>query len=281
MAAAKQKTTKKTDNLPTVAFPSAHHEPDYATILGILFAVGLILAAIMIGESNANFLNAPALMIVFFGTMAATAISFTPDELNKVVHVIGNSIVRKVHAPGAMAKTMLDLSVLARKNGILTLSKYESDFKKDPYTKRAMQMVIDGTNADQVDLFLGHEIDIMAERHKRAATITRRAAEVAPAMGLIGTLVGLVQMLAQLESPETIGPAMAVALLTTFYGAILGTIIMAPLAIKLEKNSADEVMIKKLIAMAAVSIARQDNPRNLEMLFNSELPPGQRINYFD
>ena len=100
-------------------------------------------------------------------------------------------------------------------------------------------------------------------------------------MGLIGTLIGLVMMLADLENPETIGPAMAVALLTTFYGAILGTIVMAPLAVKLEKRSSDEALMKVLVKTAAVSIANQDNPRKLEMLLNSELPPTQRIRYFD
>jgi len=99
-------------------------------------------------------------------------------------------------------------------------------------------------------------------------------------MGLIGTLVGLVQMLADLENPETIGPAMAVALLTTFYGAILGTVIMAPLSVKLEKNSHDDALIRTLIATAAVSIARQENPRRLEMLLNSELSPSNQIDYF-
>jgi len=104
---------------------------------------------------------------------------------------------------------------------------------------------------------------------------------VAPAMGLIGTLVGLVKMLADLDNPDSIGPAMAVALLTTFYGAILGTVIMAPLSVKLEKNSSDETMIKTLIVTAATSMARQENPRRLEMLLNSDLPPFEQIRYFD
>ena len=100
-------------------------------------------------------------------------------------------------------------------------------------------------------------------------------------MGLIGTLIGLVQMLADLQNPETIGPSMAVALLTTFYGAILGTAVLAPMAAKLERNSNDEAMIHTLVLIAMSSISRQDNPRRLEMLLNSELPPNHRIRYFD
>ena len=128
---------------------------------------------------------------------------------------------------------------------------------------------------------MGQEVDALLERHRRAASIIRRGSEVAPAMGLIGTLVGLVQMLAQLDDPSSIGPAMAVALLTTFYGAILGTIVLGPLSGKLERNSNSEAMIKNLVLTAMGSIARQENPRRLEMLLNSELPPDKRIRFFD
>lgn len=277
----KQTSSKNTGPLPKIAFPQMSYEADYATILGILFAVGLIFGAILMGQSNANFFNVPALMIVLLGTIAATAISFTPDELKRSGLVVGDSLIRKIFSPHDFAITLLDLSVVARKRGILSLTHYESQMASGSFMSRAMQMVADGMEADKIERLLSHEIDLMAERHVRAATITRRAAEVAPAMGLIGTLVGLVQMLADLENPETIGPAMAIALLTTFYGAILGTIIMAPLAVKLEKNAADEIMIYKLIALTAVAIARQDNPRHIEMLLNSELPPAERVAYFD
>ena len=144
-----------------------------------------------------------------------------------------------------------------------------------------MQMVVDGYSAEDIKRLVSQETDALLERHKRSASITRRASEVAPAMGLIGTLVGLVQMLADLENPEAIGPAMAVALLTTFYGAILGTIIMAPLSIKLEKYSYEQALSKTMIMTAAISIAAQENPRRLEMLLNAELPPSERITYFE
>jgi len=142
-------------------------------------------------------------------------------------------------------------------------------------------MAIDGSKPEDIHHILSQEIAASHERHKRTASITQRASEIAPAMGLIGTLVGLVQMLADLENPETIGPAMAVALLTTFYGAILGTVVMGPLAVKLEKNSNDESLINTLICLGAVSIARQDNPRKLEIELNAALPPHQQIHYFD
>ncbi len=270
----------QTGAVPPLVLKRPHSSADLATILGAIFAVGLIAAAIAMGQSDANFFNVPALLIVIFGTMAATAISYTGPELARAGQVIKKSLVRRIHYPSNLAENLMDIAIVARKYGILAVSQYESELKKNPELKRIMQLVIDGYLPNDIERMMKLEIAALLERHKRSAGITRRASEVAPAMGLIGTLVGLVQMLADLENPETIGPAMAVALLTTFYGAILGTVIMAPLAVKLEKNSHDEALIRTLIATAAVSIARQENPRRLEMLLNSELPPSEQIDYF-
>lgn len=267
--------------LPNIRLLPAKTTLDVATTLGLFFSFGLIAGAILISESNASFFNAPSLMIVLFGTIAATSISFTTEEITKFGSVFGKSFRRKTINYSNMATTLVDLSVIAKKKGILALSNYDKDLQRYKFLSRAMQMVVDGYGAEEIDHLLQQEIDTLTERHKRSASIARRASEIAPAMGLIGTLVGLVQMLADLENPETIGPSMAIALLTTFYGAILGTIVMAPLAVKLDKNSNDEALAKTLARIAATSIARQDNPRRLEMLLNSELPPGDRIQYFD
>ncbi len=267
--------------LPKVTIEVPYTKIDLATILGLIFTFGFIAGAILIGKSNANFFNVPSLMIVLFGTMTATAISYTGDELARAWKIIAKSMFRQIQDPSRLANSLIDLSVVAKKKGILALSQFDKELEKDPFLQSAMQMVIDGYQPDEIKRLLSLRVEALAARHKRSASITRRASEIAPAMGLIGTLVGLVQMLADLENPETIGPAMAIALLTTFYGAILGTIVMAPLAVKLEKNSADETLIKMLISVAATSIARQDNPRSLEMLLNSELPPAERIQYFD
>jgi chemotaxis protein MotA len=115
---------------------------------------------------------------------------------------------------------------------------------------------------------------------QRSASILRRAAEVAPAMGLIGTLVGLVQMLGSLDEPSKIGPAMALALLTTLYGALLANIVFGPLAAKIERNASAEALLRQIYMIGAVSMARQENPRRLEILLNSVLPPWQQIRFF-
>jgi chemotaxis protein MotA len=142
-------------------------------------------------------------------------------------------------------------------------------------------MVVEGMAADEIKRVLERDAAEMTVRHQRSAGVLRKAAEVAPAMGLIGTLIGLVQMLAHLDNPATIGPAMAVALLTTFYGAILACMLFAPLAAKLERLAEDDIEITDICVAAALSMARQENPRHLEMMINAILPPAERVRHFD
>lgn len=254
---------------------------DLVTIIGLASALGLIAFAIYMGQSDANFINGPSFLIVVLGTLAATSVSYTGEELSRSGGVIKHSLMRKTRSHRVMARQLLDIAMLARKKGILALASVDSELQKDPFLANAVQLVTDGYSGEDIDSILGQEIDALVERHRQSTGIVRRASEIAPAMGLIGTLVGLVQMLAELDNPSAIGPAMALALLTTFYGAIMGTVILGPLAAKLERNSNDEALTKNLILMAMTSIVRQENPRRLEMLLNSELPPHERIQYFD
>jgi chemotaxis protein MotA len=254
---------------------------DFTTVFGILLTFVLIAIAIMIGNSDANFFNLPSFLIVVLGTMSVTAVSFSWEEFANAGKIIGNSLFRQRQSGAVMARQLMDVSVLAKKRGLLALASAESELKKDAHLYKAVQVVTDGYSPEDIERVLAQDIDALVERHRRSASMLRRASEISPAMGLIGTLIGLVQMLANLQDPESIGPAMAVALLTTFYGAILGTAVFAPMAAKLERNSNEEAMIRTLIMIAMSSIARQDNPRRLEMLLNSELPPSERIKYFD
>jgi chemotaxis protein MotA len=254
---------------------------DFSTIFGIVCALALIAGAISLGSTKANFFDVPSVLIVILGTIAATSIAFTGEEMRRAAKILGQSFFRKSWDLSAMARQLLDLATLARKKGVLAFGAVAPELAKDKVLSRATQLVTDGYSADDIERILSQEIDSLVERHRRSANILRRAAEIAPAMGLIGTLVGLVQMLAELDNPDAIGPAMAVALLTTFYGAIMGMVILNPLAAKLERNSNDEAMIRTLILIGMVSIARQENPRRLEMILNSELPPQARIQYFD
>lgn len=254
---------------------------DFTTVFGLVLTFVLIAIAIAIGKSDANFFNLPSFLIVVLGTMTVTSVSFSWEEFSNAGKVIGNSLFRKRLRASTMARQLMDISVLAKKRGLLALASAENELKKDRHLFKAVQIVTDGYSPEDIERVLAQDLDALVERHRRSASILRRASEISPAMGLIGTLIGLVQMLANLQDPETIGPAMAVALLTTFYGAILGTAVFAPMAAKLERNSNEEAMLRTLVMISMSSIARQDNPRRLEMLLNSELPPSERIRYFD
>ncbi len=274
-------TVQQDTKLPNVSVPVAISKPDLATILGLFLSFTLIGGAIAIGQSDANFFNLPSVLIVVLGTLTATSISYTGSELANSGQIIANSMFRPVRDFSKLAHSMIGLASISRKKGVLYLTNYNKETEKEPFLNYALRLVIDGHKPEDIKRILQQDIDLEEERKHRAASILRRAAEVAPAMGLIGTLVGLVQMLANLENPDTIGPAMAVALLTTFYGAMLGTIVMSPLAAKIEKNAADDVTAKTMALRTVISMSKKENPRNLELLINALLIPSQRINYFD
>ena len=253
---------------------------DVATFAGMLLALSMIGVALALGGNLNSFYDIASILIVIGGTLAVTAISFSGQELRKSLSIFGSTFVKSVRKPSVIARELLDVAVIVRGKGALALSQVESELRKDPFLYQGAMFVADGYTADEIKRILTHDIESLIDRHRRSASIARRAGEVAPAMGLIGTLVGLVQMLNSLDDPSAIGPAMAIALLTTFYGALLSTVFLMPLAAKLERNSADDVMIKDMILAAMISMARKDHPRKLEHELNMLLPPGERVRYF-
>lgn len=253
---------------------------DQATAYGLLLTLVLIGGALFMTGNLASFYNLPSVLMVFLGTFAITSVSFSGDELKKGFHIFKSSFVKQTRPPAAMARQLLDIAVMVKMKGPLSIAQIENELRKDNFLYQSLLFIADGYSIDEINRILTQDIESLIERHRRSASIARRAAEVAPAMGLVGTLVGLVQMLNQLDDPSKIGPAMAVALLTTFYGAIMSTVFLMPLAAKLERNSTDDVRIKDMILVAAVSMTRQDHPRKLEHELNMLLPPGERIKYF-
>ena len=253
---------------------------DFATIIGLTMALSLIGGALFFGGSVGAFFNIPAAFIVIGGTIAVTSIAYTSEDLAKAWVIIKSSVFYRVRDPATIALQMMDLAVLSKQKGNLALAQQEAQLANDPYIALAMQYIADGYKTEDIVQILSHDMDALIDRHKKGASIVRRAAEVAPAMGLIGTLVGLVQMLTKLNDPSSIGPAMAVALLTTFYVALLGTIFLSPLAAKLERNASHDMMMKDLILTAALSISKQESPRKLETVLNAALPPNAKIKYF-
>ncbi len=261
--------------------PRLKRRIDYATLLGVAGSFAMIGLAMALGGRATSFVNLPGLLIVLGGTFLVTTISFTLPEVLRAQRVMLRAVAYHAERPSKAALLVIELAELARRKGPLMLQGRTAELTHNRILHRALNMVIDGLPADEVERVLTSEVKETTQRHLRSASVLRRAGEVAPAMGLIGTLVGLVQMLGGLDDPTTIGPAMAVALLTTFYGAVLANMVFNPLASKLERNSQAEGVINQIYAIGVMSISRQENPRRLETILNTMLPPAERVRHFD
>ena len=254
---------------------------DMATVFGLAIGFALLAVAIALGGSIASFVDLPALLIVMGGTLAVVIICFSFAEVQTTLRVVAGTTMRVPPDPGKAALRTFRLAELARRHGPMHLEALIAHHADAPFLQKALAMVVDGAAADELEEVLRHDLHAGLHRILRSAAVLRRAADYAPAMGLIGTLIGLVQMLGHLDQPSQIGPSMAVALLTTFYGAVLANMVFSPLAVKVERNARDEELVGLVYLMGAVSISRLENPRRLELLVNSVLPPAHRVQYFD
>ncbi len=264
-----------------IQIPQLSPTVDFATLLGVSGAFAMIAGAMMLSGQAAAFLDIPSILIVIGGTFLVTTVSFSLSEIGQAQGLMFRAAIYNAESPENAVVQALYLADLARKRGRLALQTVTSDLRNSSFLHQAVSMVVDGMPAEEVERILTRESEATFARHLRSAGILRRAGEVAPAMGLIGTLIGLVQMLGSLDDPSSIGPAMAVALLTTFYGAVLANMVFTPLAGKLERNAQIEAMVRQIYTIGSASISRQENPRRLEMMLNTILPPDQRVDYFD
>ncbi len=246
---------------------------DLATIIGVVAGLGLILGAILLGGSLSAFINIPGLAIVFGGTIAATLIM---QRLNIVIGAIKvglNVLVDRSTPPESIIETIIRLAKIARKDGLLALEKEELN---NPFLEKGIRLVVDGLNPEDVTAVLRTELMYLKQRHKRGQKVFKFMAATSPAMGMVGTLIGLVQMLMTIDDPSAIGPAMAVALLTTFYGAVLAFLFFGPIAAKLENRTQEESNRLEMIISGIVGIMNGENPRIIEQRLASFLEPKSR-----
>lgn len=260
--------------------PRAKASIDVATITSISIPFLLVIAAIILGGSPDAFIDIKSIFIVIGGTFGVVMACFSLRDISTAGKVVVQAVFHTARDSSAAAVHALQIAEISRYQGVLALQQYLPGLASTGMFYRGISIAIDGTPGEKIERTMQRELQASAQRNTRTVSVLRKAAEIAPAMGLIGTLVGLVQMLGNLEDPSTIGPSMAVALLTTFYSAILSNMVFTPLASKLEQNSTEETLINTLYVMAASSIGRQENPRRLEMLLNTVLPPDHRIDYF-
>lgn len=252
---------------------------DLATIIGLVAAFGLMLSAIMQGGSLLIFINIPSLLIVFGGTLGTVLVHFPFGDILGAFKVARKAFFHKSISPVDTISKLITYAGKARKEGILSLQSVMNEID-DEFFLKGLQMAVDGQEPEALKDMLEKEIEYVMDRHDKGAEIFSTFANYSPAMGMIGTLIGLVQMLQNMSDPSSIGPAMAVALLTTFYGAVIANVVANPIAGKLKLRSASEVLNKTLVAEGMKSILEGENPRLMEQRLHAFVAPVQRENNF-
>jgi chemotaxis protein MotA len=250
---------------------------DIATIIGIIFGFVIVGSAIAMGGGAAGFVNIPSVFVTVGGTVAATLIAFSLREVKSVIAVTRKAFAHKADSIPDIIKDMLRFALKARREGILALES-EIETVKDPFIQKSLQLAIDGTSPEIMEEVLRTEVQRIESRHELGQRLFKAMGTYAPAFGMIGTLVGLVQMLQNMSDPATIGPGMAVALLTTFYGALMANLLFLPMAAKLKMRSEQEVLVKEVVIGGILSIQSGDNPRIVEQKLQVFIAPKERSN---
>ncbi len=245
---------------------------DIATLIGLLSGVGLIVWAIMQKSDLDSFVDPASVAIVIGGAVAAALIGNPLKDFLGVAKVIKNAFFAKASDPRKLIEDLVGYAEIARRDGILSLESTTKEIE-DEFVVRGIQMAVDGTDPELIEQILTSEVDALVERHSHGKALLDGVGRYAPAFGMIGTLIGLVCMLQDMDDPSKIGPGMAVALLTTLYGALLANLVALPLADKLGVRSDEELLSKMIILRGVMSIQSGDNPRIVEQKLKTFLPP--------
>ncbi|MCG8587590.1 MAG: motility protein A [Pirellulales bacterium] len=250
---------------------------DIASVIGILTAFGLMLTAILIapGSSLAAFYDGPSMMVVVGGAIAAAMISFPLKNFLGVGGVVKNVFFNKVPNVANLIETIVSLAETARRDGLLALES-RIDEIDNKFVCLGIQMAVDGTRPEVIEDILRTEIDAVATRHKDGKSVIDQMGRFAPAFGMIGTLMGLIIMLGNMQDTSAIGAGMAVALITTLYGAIVSNAIFLPFAEKLGFLNKQELLSMEIIVRGIMAIQAGDNPRVIEQKLNTFIPPKAR-----
>ena len=246
---------------------------DLATLIGLVVGFGVMIGAIFLGGSAGMFINTPSLVVVLGGTFAAVMMKFSMSQFIGAVKVALNVFMHKEEKVDGLITDLEEMANTARKEGLLALEGVEVT---NTFLKKGIQMMVDGHTPEMVRGVLKKDMENTIDRHEIGQKIFKGFGDYAPAMGMIGTLIGLVQMLANMSDPKSIGPAMAVALLTTLYGAMIANLLALPIADKLALRSQEERRMKSLILDGLSGIQAGHNPRMIQEMLSTYLPQKQR-----
>ncbi|OQX20576.1 MAG: motility protein A [Desulfobulbaceae bacterium A2] len=253
---------------------------DIATIVGLFATFGLMLYGILLGSPLTIFWDLPSFLIVVGGSVGIILINYPLNDVLASVRIAKKGFFHQEIIIGDVIMQLLDFAGKARKNGILSLQG-DIDQLEDPFLIKALQMAVDGQEPDELKAMLVTEITHIEERHSKGSEFFASLGSIAPAMGMIGTLIGLVQMLQAMNDASAIGPALAVALITTFYGSVIANIICIPMSGKLKHRSDSEVLYKNIIVEGMGAILAGENPRVMEQRLHAFLAPRDRESVFN
>jgi chemotaxis protein MotA len=246
---------------------------DIATIVGIIGATGFIVMAMVMGGGLGMFIDVPSIAIVFGGSTFVLLANYTLPQFISAGKIAGKAFSFKIEAPDELIEKIVELADAARKGGFLALEEAEIS---NEFLQKGVDLLVDGHDGDVVRATLSKDISLTTERHDLGAGIFKTLGDIGPAMGMIGTLVGLVAMLSNMDDPKSIGPAMAVALLTTLYGAFLANVIALPMSHKLSLRKDEEKLNQSLIMDGVLGIQDGQNPKVIEGVLRNYLPASKR-----
>lgn len=248
---------------------------DLGIVIGIIGTWLLIIWALLAGGNVMIYIDIPSVILVIGASVTIMFVCFPAGKVKGLVNVVRKAFFNKSNSIHQLIEDMVSYAEIARRDGILSLESTAKDID-DPFIVRGIQMAVDGTDPELIEQIMTSELDSLIERHEVGKGLFDAIGKYAPAFGMIGTLVGLVAMLADLSDPATIGAGLAVALLTTLYGALISNAIALPIADRLEKRSNEEVLYKSIIIKGVMSIQSGDNPRIVEQKLITFLPPNLR-----
>ncbi len=246
---------------------------DLATLVGIIGAFGFVVMAMLLGGTIDMFVDVTSILIVFGGTAFVVMMKYNIGQFFGAVKIAMKAFMFKTDSPEELIVKTVEMADAARKGGFLALEEAEIS---NPFMQKGVDMLVDGHDADVVRQTLQNDIRLTSERHEIGADIFKNFGDVAPAMGMIGTLIGLVAMLSNMDDPKSIGPAMAVALLTTLYGAVVANMVALPIADKLKLRAQEEKLNRSLILDGVLGIQDGQNPRVIEGVLRNYLPESKR-----
>ncbi|VAX17197.1 Flagellar motor rotation protein MotA [hydrothermal vent metagenome] len=248
---------------------------DIATIIGLLLGVGLLGSAMSLGAGGiSSFIDVPSVLVVIGGTIAGTLIMFPISSVLTSFRTLMKTFINKPQPTADIIAVMVKLAAKVRKEGVLALEKEKVD---DSFMEKAIRLLVDGIDQATIRTMLDNEVSAIQERHYNGSQVFEQIGTLAPAFGMIGTLIGLVQMLQSLSDPAAIGPSMAIALITTLYGALIANLLAIPFAKKLTIRSKEETFLKELIIEGVISMAKKENPNLMKSKLNVFLAPKIRI----